>query len=652
MRKRDLDRVVFYSKEDMAGGDELHKGESILKTDTKHYYTDINEVLELYNLKKYIDNEVYLKVWTEEDIAAFKQKAVEYGKAIGQYMATVTDKELETIYPEITYNYVHSFWEIVNNQGVYKRISKSSFSRTLSNEAYLIHEIIKHKNIVSFYDKEIKNFLLEYTEAAEILLTFYEVKDDYRHEQKYLPKSLTVEDKELIISSYLDSGNVNYNYIELIQNAKNRKDFTISDKTRLKAKRLHISETEKFFEGNTSTKYSVTISFPKNLTKIKDSNIEDGSMFNLSYNLDYIEEHNDPYTLFINFKDLFEYIDDQNRITLTSKKSQMGVLERNIGVHSQNFYRLSNVFQFTEMASKGQVYGYEKIVRRLNTSLESVLHHVFTKSFQEKYGFADNARFYIPSATSYLEKVRLLAPEFESVLKQFKLFVENGEIDFELLQMTSAPSSLKNIPSLNPQKYIYFNPDNEEMLGCSNLLFSDQTLLAYLEPFKEKNYTTFFNLLANEQVKYSSYEDYQKPKLEYLISKNLIAVDEDDYIEIINAERVILLHDLYVNEVSSYYHYLPNFQEEIHRMVKENIVYFESSLFSRPEQAYLNYYLNKSEFTNGLDLRNSYLHGTQANSDETEKHEMAYFAYLKIFILALLKIDDDLLISRKTNSYQ
>lgn len=81
-------------------------------------------------------------------------------------------------------------------------------------------------------------------------------------------------------------------------------------------------------------------------------------------------------------------------------------------------------------------------------------------------------------------------------------------------------------------------------------------------------------------------------------------------------------------------------------MKTENIVYFESSLFSKPEQAYFNYFLNKSEFTNGLDLRNSYLHGTQANPEEIQKHKYAYFTYLKLLILTLLKIEDDLIISK------
>lgn len=79
-------------------------------------------------------------------------------------------------------------------------------------------------------------------------------------------------------------------------------------------------------------------------------------------------------------------------------------------------------------------------------------------------------------------------------------------------------------------------------------------------------------------------------------------------------------------------------------MEKENIVFFESSLFSKPEQDYFNFFLNKKEFTNGYDLRNKYLHGTQANPEDIQQHEDAYFIYLKLIVLLLLKIEDDLII--------
>lgn len=645
MHQHNLDSVQFYSKEDMAGGHQLSKGEHILRAETKSSYTDINEVLELYNLKKYFDNELYLNSWTQEEIDKFKLKATEYGKIVGQFFSTINDNNVVELYDQVLHGYIHSFWEIISNHNVFKRISKLNFSKILENEPHLIHEVLTQKGLVDYYSTEIKNFLFTYPQSAEILLSFYETEDEFRKNQKYIPKSLTIADKEKIVSDYLDSTETNLNYIGLIENVRNRNDFKISDKTRLKAKRLHKSETEKFFAEKGGMTYGVSISFPENATKIKDGHIDDKLVAHYTYSLDFIKKNNNPYLLFQNFKFLFEFLDNQNRINLVSKKSQMGVFERIMGVHSQNEYRVGTGFSLTEMTSQGQISGYNKIVNELNTSLENILHFAFTTAFQERYNFASNARFLITSVTnSYFEKVRLLAPEFESILKQFKLFVEDGNIDFELLQISSSPTSIKDIPSLNQNKYIYFNSDNNEMAGCSNLFFSDQTLLAYVEPFKENKYHTFIDLLANEQVNFNNYEEHQKPQLNYLISKGFISVDNDGFITITNTERVLILKDLYENEFASFYRYPVEFQKEVLQMANENIVLFETSLFSKTEQAYFNYFLNKSEFTNGLDLRNSYLHGTQANPDEIEKHQYAYFTYLKLLILTMLKIDDDLLI--------
>jgi hypothetical protein len=650
MHEHDLNRVEFYSKEDMAAGYQLEKAEPILRGTKQTSHSDINDVLEQYNIKKYLDNELYLKNWTKEDIASFKLKATEFGKAVGLFISSINNTNVIDLYKNVLRGYIDDFWELVNNQSVFKRISKENFKTILSSEPHTIHTILHYKQLVDYYDSEIRTFLLTYSQSAEILLSIYEVQDDFKRKTKFIPKSLSIIDKENIISNYLDSQGVNLNYIELIQNARNRSDFKISDKTRLKAKRLHKTETEKFFAKTEGMKFGVSVSFPENAPKIKDGYIDDNLTAHYSYSVDFIRQNNHPYLLFQNFKHLFEYIDRQNRINLISRKSQMGVFERVMGVRSQNEYIGGTAFSLSEMTSHAQIFGYNKIVSELGTSLEEILHFVFTTAFQEKYRFAENARFFIPTASSYFEKVRLLAPEFESALKQFKLFVEEGSIDFELLQISSSPTSIKDIPSLNQNKYIYFNSDNKEMLGCSNLFFSDQTLLAYVEPFKEEKYHTFFDLLANEQVSFKNYKEHQKSGLDYLISKDLIAVDDSGFIKITNTERVLILKDLYDNEFASFHRYPIDFQTEALKMASENIILFGSSLFSKPEQAYFNYFLNKSEFTNGLDLRNSYLHGTQANPDETHKHEYAYFTYMKLLVLGMLKIDDDLQISHAISS--
>lgn len=646
MHKYKQDRVHFYSKEDLAAGHELSKGEHILRSETKANYTDINDVLELYNLKKYLDYGIYLKSWKQEEIDNFNRNAIKYGKIVGQFFSIINDNNVIDFFEQTQPGYIHSFCEIVSNHKVFKKISNNNFREILKKEPYLIREFLTHKVLVEHYNIEFKDFLLSYPKSAEILMSFYDVKDDFQTNQKYIPKSLTIADKEKIISNYLESTETNLNYIRLIENTKNRDDFKISDRTRLKARRKHKIETELVFANKGGFTYGVSINFQENASKIKDVYIDDKHVFHYSYSLDFIKINNDPYFLFQNFWYLFEFVDNQYRINLLSKKSKMILYERILGIHSQNEYRIGASFQLSEITSQGQICCYNEIISNLNTSLESILHFAFTTAFQERYVFASNARFLIPTSTnSYFEKVRLLAPEFESILKQFKLYVEDGGIDFELLQISSSPTSIKDIPSLNKSKYVYFNLENKEMVCCSDLFFSDQTNLAHVETFKEKKYSTFFELISRERVKFSNYEEHQKSQLKYLVSKGFIKLNDEGIIEITDSKRILIFKDLYDNEFASFYHYDVEFQNELMQMKIENIVFFESSLFSRTEQSYFNYFLNKSEFTNGLDLRNSYLHGTQANPEETQRHKSAYFTYLKLLILAMLKIDNDLLIS-------
>ena len=640
---RDKERVIFFSKEDLARGFELQKGEHILRSETKSDYSDINDVFELYSLKQYIDNEIYLKNWTQKDVAYFKQKAIKFGAIVSKFMSTISDTNIETLYNQLIIDYKSSFWEIVSNQGFYKNISADKFRSILENNPHFIREILSHKTLVTNYNNSIREFFMAHPESAEIILSFYEIKDD-GDENIHIPKNLTINDKETIVLNYLDSPKANFNYLKIIQNARNRDGFRLSDKTRLKAKRLYEAENEKICHGENGISYGISISFPENANKIKDETLEDKFHIHYSYSLDYIKQCNDPYILFENFILLFEYLDHQRRIRSVSKKSDLDNFEQIIGIHSQNEYPRGIIFNLREMTSQAQIAGYIDILNNMGLSLEDLLCQIFASFFQEKYGFAKNARLIMPTSSSFFEKVRSIAPEFESLLKQYKLFVEDGSIDFELLQISSSPTPVKDIPSLNQNKYLYINDDNKEQKNYINLFFSDQTLFGYIKPFKNKHYHTLFDLLANEDVLFDNYEDYQKPGINHLIEKDYLFIDNNGYLQFVNPARACILYDLYKNEVGSFYWYPASFQQEAKKMESEGLIYFENTLFSKPEQSYFNFILNKSEFTNGLDLRNKYLHGTQANPNEIQKHKNAYLTYLKLIVLVLLKIEDDLMI--------
>lgn len=103
---------------------------------------------------------------------------------------------------------------------------------------------------------------------------------------------------------------------------------------------------------------------------------------------------------------------------------------------------------------------------------------------------------------------------------------------------------------------------------------------------------------------------------------------------------IYIIGEIHEKEVISYWNYPNEIREVLDELLEEKLLISESTLFTRQERNYLNYYLNKKEFTNGFDLRNKYLHGTNTFSEY--EHKMDYYKILKIIILTLLKIEDDI----------
>ena len=226
----------------------------------------------------------------------------------------------------------------------------------------------------------------------------------------------------------------------------------------------------------------------------------------------------------------------------------------------------------------------------------------------------------------------------ESILKQYKMYVNTGSIDRELFEIASSAITLRTLPSQVTNKYAYVSSDRlkQELF----LLFSDQTLLAYLPDHKE--YSCFAELAETERIKLEDYKPHEKASLDYLISRQTIYTDSTGYITL-NHKRVFLLKDLYDNDVLCL-KYFGDHQEIIDDLIANKDIEIESMLFTRPESDYMNYMLNKSTFSNGLDLRNRYAHGTYSKDENVQAQD--YISLLKIMIMVLLKIKEEFEIKR------
>src|SRR5699024_4268780 len=131
------------------------------------------------------------------------------------------------------------------------------------------------------------------------------------------------------------------------------------------------------------------------------------------------------------------FANDHMLLELPSYGAQLGVFERFMGTPGKGDYRTGAAFRLQDQVSLLQTLMYERFLSSEGIELESVIAWFFTDYLEQEFGAKGlKSRASSPTAT-FLEKSRHLFSEMESVLKQFTLHVDYGEVDPELLTITS-----------------------------------------------------------------------------------------------------------------------------------------------------------------------------------------------------------------------
>ncbi|GFD83143.1 hypothetical protein KUL118_60050 [Tenacibaculum sp. KUL118] len=167
----------------------------------------------------------------------------------------------------------------------------------------------------------------------------------------------------------------------------------------------------------------------------------------------------------------------------------------------------------------------------------------------------------------------------------------------------------------------------------------------YTETFGTKH-TNLFDLLTQETVNIEDFANYQKDTIQTLVEDGYLKINNEKNVEIDKITFIYIIREIHRNELLSYWHYPKFVRDEIDLLIEKKMLFNETTLFSKEEVKYLNFYLNQKIYTNGYDLRNKYSHGTNTQSED--KHKSDYYLILKIIILTLLKIEDDIIINKKT----
>lgn len=625
----DYNGVKYYSPNDWGISVELEEAENIIKSfDPENTITDINAILELFNVQKLLECGTRLRKWSDEEYNSYKQKAQMITAVLGRFFSHIDNTSFIDHYNNVCIGYLDDFWQLFEHFNCYKRVTPEKFEELLRQENVHLYKILYHKDIVKAYDKQLADSLRSSNQTCQILVSQFLEKNNKKY---HLPSDLNPSEFEGIFQKYIDSEQVNPNILHLIYNAQSTAECPISPKLKLNAKRKYDEFWNNPGKNVMKTSYGIGITFAD---QNNDVIIEkEGTNILFSYDKKWLEENLDYPTILNNFIYLFEMFDTCFRSELVSVKSKISAIERAFLIDGKKYYPIGSHFNSMAMISSAQMDIYYHFLKAHDVDIEYIFKWFFETYLPEEFNVTGFS-FKASSATDYVEKCRNLAAEMDGVLKQYRMYVRDGEVDRELFEMESEHLIIDGMQSLMIDKYAY--PNSNEIQYEMYLLFSDQSTLSYIDRTESK-YSTLLELLMKEKCNKNDFKNYQIEKLDWLISRGSIIQNEDNTVKL-NYSKIFVLKDLYDHDVICVQH-MQNLSDVLHEMQTNGDLKIENTLFSKPEKEYLNYVLNKAEYSNGLDLRNKYAHSTYPQNEEEQKRD--YIELLKTMVLVITKMNEE-----------
>lgn len=367
--------------------------------------SDINQAIDLYNVHLYIKDGEYFPNWDESFINQCKTVDTKIMALLGRYCSTINDDNFRDIYASVELLDFEDFWNFLASFVDLKKLQWKTIETCVCDNAFAVQRMLYCPKYAREYDNEMADFLCRNPMMSAIFLI-----DKYINihiavdKEAVLPKSLDVSRKEQIIADYLDGDNQNPNYLEMISQWRSTGDFSISDKLRLKAKRLHNKYISDMFSHSSFSGFNFSVSVCFCDLDNKLGNIrKNGSDIEYNYNKKFIKDNLNPFMILQNFSTLFGYVDTQGRSLLVSKPEQLSVFERYLGAKSITDYPKGVAFLIREMTSQVQLAAYEEELKKNNVSLENALEWFFIEWLPKNYG-VQGISISLPTDGSYLIK--------------------------------------------------------------------------------------------------------------------------------------------------------------------------------------------------------------------------------------------------------
>lgn len=634
-------RVRFFGPQDLSAGWFVERVVELTEQfDEKIQPSSAVEVTEMHNVVQFLKHDMVPNRYTAVDLERAKARIPQIQGAVARYFSEVDESNFASRIDGVGYEGRADLLELLGQARAFDRCGAALVLPALDAAGFHLAHLLACKKLVAAYDVEVREMLLESPRGAELLVQKHLLSEGSA--DLHLPRSLTNAESRDLLERYVDSESANPNYIGLIATAQDDPRVGLDAKLKLRAKRRNDAMTADLFKENTGfrTAYEIGISGSQVepvVFVMDDSDDAEGFVTRYTYSSTWLEETVDFPSVLNNFQHLFEFLDDNGLLALPSYPAHHGVADRIFRTHGKHDYVVGAAFNAIDTSSLLQTRLYLHFLDSKGIDLEAVISWFFEEYLVEGFGVTNFSFAPSGNGTTYLQKVRHVFAEMESVVKQFTLFAEDGELDRDLLLFSSDLVRYKAVPSLLEGKYVY-PVEGSELEGILYSLFSDQSGLAYIsEDLKGENAA---KLLLENNVTYTDFADFQKGSIDRLIELGIVE-NTGERVRIVDAVQFRLLQALFFTQAAVYFHLPPRGRSLVDEWGEKGWVTRKGTLLSEPEGKYFNYFLNNSEFSNGPALRNKYAHGQQRSDAGDDSHFQAYVTALRMLIAVVLKMNDE-----------
>ena len=447
-----MERIKFYSSNDMLYGYGIDKISTM--TIPEFLDVDINDAIEFYNIKKYFDDGINSKDWTNEAREEYIKKTNMLYSLTARFFNMLTDDEIYNKYLSVDVHYRSDFLELFDIFKLYNRVSEAAFNSIVISGKVNPHNLFKYKSVVKKYGQSLRQYLLNTESGIDILLHVYE-QDFTEGGKLFLPIEFTSEDCVELVTKYIKSDHPHPNTLENIISMQYSSKYPITDEIRLDAKRRYAEEVKKITEDGIKINQSICVEISPEQEDHASVFEEDDGTWKLTYSQNWLENTLDFPSIFNNFIYVFEFADTHMRCQHVSKKHNVGALEKIFESKSSRKYHVSSAFRAVNNVAMLQLNLYYSFLEKNNIYLEDVLNWFYTCYLQEEFNCPEIRVSFPSKDISYAEKCNNIIIALETVIKQFTLYAKHRNIDFELLSMSSTPMAFRDIPSMIENKYLY-----------------------------------------------------------------------------------------------------------------------------------------------------------------------------------------------------